>query len=52
MIIKLGEAEVLSIADVADLCDEEVIEIIGDDISKYEAGELVMLARKYAYNIE
>jgi N utilization substance protein A len=52
MIIKLGEAEVFSIADIADLCDEEVIEIIGDDISKYEAGELVMLARKYAYNIE
>lgn len=52
VIMKLGEAGIKSLADLADLASDELIEILGEDtMSERLAARVVMKAREIAYNI-
>ncbi len=53
MVIALGNAGIKSINDFADLASDELVELLGgeDILSEEEAGNLVMIARRYVYNI-
>lgn len=52
MILTLGRAEIKTITDFADLASDELVEILGEDkIDEEEAGNLVMIARRYVYGI-
>lgn len=52
IIMKLGENGIKSLADLADLASDELIEILGEDtMSPRLAGRVVMKAREIAYNI-
>ncbi len=51
-ILKLGEAGIKSLEDLADLSSDELIEILGEDIvSEKLAARIIMKAREVAYNI-
>jgi len=53
MIIKLGESKIITVQDIADLASDELVEIIGEDsISENDAGDIVMIARRYFYGIK
>lgn len=52
IIMKLGEAGIKSLEDLADLSSDELIEILGEDtMSKRLAGRVIMKAREIAYDI-
>ena len=52
IIMKLGAAGVKSLADLADLASDELIEILGEDnMSQRLAARIVMKARELAYGI-
>ena len=52
IIMKLGEAGIKSLEDLADLATDELVEILGEDtISNRLAGRIIMKAREVAYNI-
>lgn len=52
MVIKLGENNIKSISDIADLSSDELVEILGEElITEEEAGSVVMISRKYIYDI-
>ncbi len=52
IIMKLGEADIKTLADLADLADEELVEILGEDtMSKSLASRVIMKARELAYGI-
>lgn len=51
-IMKLGEAGIKSLADLADLATDELVEILGEDtMSTRLAGRVIMKAREIAYGI-
>jgi N utilization substance protein A len=51
--MRLGQAGIKSLADLADLATDELIEILGEDtFSNRLAGRVIMKAREIAYNIE
>jgi N utilization substance protein A len=51
-IMKLGQAGIKSLEDLADLASDELIEILGEDtMSSRLAGRVIMKAREIAYNI-
>ena len=53
IIMQLGQAGIKSLADLADLATDELIEILGEDtFSNRLAGRVIMKAREIAYNIE
>ena len=47
MVVKLGEKEVLTLDDVADLASDELREIIGESLSETHANEIIMAAREH-----
>ena len=48
MLVKLGEAEVRTLDDLADLATDELVEIVGaDTMSEAEASDLIMSARAH-----
>ncbi len=47
MLVKLGEKEVKTLDDFADLAGDELIEIVGDALSLDEANALIMKAREH-----
>ena len=52
-IMKLGEAGIKSLEDLADLSADELIEILGEDVmSKRLAGRVIMKAREIVYDIK
>lgn len=52
IIMKLGYAGIRSLADLADLASDELVEILGEDtMSERLASRVVMKAREIAYNI-
>ena len=52
IIMKLGQAGIKSLEDLADLSSDELIEILGEDtMSQRLAGRVVMKARELAYGI-
>ncbi len=52
IIMKLGEAGIKTLADLADLATDELVEILGEDtMSARLAGRVIMKARELAYNI-
>jgi len=52
MIMKLGEADIKSLSDLADLASDELVEILGEDnISARLAERVIMKARELAYGI-
>ncbi|MDR2412867.1 MAG: transcription termination factor NusA [Rickettsiales bacterium] len=52
IIIKLGEAGIKSLEDLADLATDELIEVLGEDaMSERLAARVVMKARELAYGI-
>ena len=51
-IMKLGEADIKSLSDLADLASDELVEILGEDnMSQRLAERIVMKARELAYGI-
>ena len=51
-IMKLGENGIKTLADLADLSTDELVEIVGEDVlSNRLAGRIIMKAREVAYNI-
>ena len=51
-IMKLGESDIKSLSDLADLSSDELIEILGEDnMSQRLAERVVMKARELAYGI-
>ena len=51
-IMKLGESGIKSLADLADLATDELVEILGEDtMSNRLAGRVIMKARELAYGI-
>ncbi len=51
-IMKLGEAGIKSLEDLADLATDELVEILGEDtMSNRLAGRVIMKARELAYGI-
>ena len=51
-IMKLGEAGIKSLEDLADLATDELVEILGEDtMSTRLAGRVIMKARELAYGI-
>ncbi len=51
MMIFLAKNGIKTIQDIADLASDELVELLEDELSENEAGEVVMIARKYCYNI-
>jgi len=52
IIMKLGHSGIRSLADLADLASDELVEILGEDtMSERLASRVVMKAREIAYNI-
>ena len=52
IIMKLGENGIKSVADLADLSSDELVEILGEDtMSERLAGRVIMKAREQAYGI-
>ena len=52
VIMKLGEAGIKSLADLADLASDELVEILGEDnMSARLAEKVIMKARELAYGI-
>ncbi|MDR1697177.1 MAG: transcription termination factor NusA [Rickettsiales bacterium] len=52
LILQLGDNGIKSLDDLADLSDDELIEILGEDnISKSVASRIIMKAREIAYGI-
>ena len=52
-IMKLGEAGIKSLEDLADLATDELVEILGEDnMSSRLAGRIIMKARELAYDIK
>jgi N utilization substance protein A len=52
IIMKLGENGIKSVADLADLASDELVEILGEDtMSERLAGRVIMKAREVAYGI-
>ena len=52
IIMKLGQAGIKSLEDLADLASDELVEILGEDtMSERLASRVVMNAREIAYNI-
>lgn len=52
IIMKLGENGIKSVADLADLAADELVEILGEDtMSERLAGRVIMKAREVAYGI-
>ena len=52
IIMKLGEADIKTLSDLADLADDELVEILGEDtMSKTLASRVIMKARELAYGI-
>ena len=52
IIMKLGENGIKSVADLADLASDELVEILGEDtMSERLAGRVIMKAREQAYGI-
>ena len=52
-IMKLGQAGIKSLADLADLASDELIEILGEDtMSSRLAGRVIMKARELVYGIK
>ncbi len=52
-IMKLGQAGIKSLVDLADLSTDELVEILGEDtISNRLAGRIIMKAREIAYDIK
>ncbi len=52
VIMKLGENGIKSVADLADLSSDELVEILGEDtMSERLAGRVIMKAREIAYGI-
>ena len=50
--MKLGEAGIKSLADLADLASDELVEILGEDnMSARLAEKVIMKARELAYGI-
>ena len=50
--MKLGEADIKSLADLADLAADELVEILGEDTMSHRLAErVVMKARELAYGI-
>ena len=53
IIMKLGNAGIKSLEDLADLASDELIEILGEDtMSPRLAGRVIMKARELAYGIQ
>ena len=53
IIMKLGESDVKSLSDLADLASDELVEILGEDtMSSRLAERVVMKARELAYGIK
>ncbi|MBE6457211.1 MAG: transcription termination factor NusA [Alphaproteobacteria bacterium] len=51
-IMKLGQAGIKTLTDLADLSTDELVEILGEDTMSYRlAGRVIMKARELAYNI-
>ena len=51
-IMKLGQAGIKSLEDLADLSTDELVEVLGEDtVSNRLAGRIIMKAREVAYNI-
>ena len=52
ILMKLGESGIKTLADLADLSTDELVEILGEDtMSTRLAGRVIMKARELAYNI-
>jgi len=52
ILMKLGESGIKTLADLADLSTDELVEILGEDtMSARLAGRVIMKARELAYNI-
>ena len=52
IIMKLGEADIKSLSDLADLASDELVEILGEDtMSNSLAQRVIMKARELAYGI-
>ena len=50
--MKLGENEIKSLSDLADLSSDELVEILGEDtMSERLAGRVIMKAREIAFGI-
>ncbi len=47
MAVKLGEKEVITLDDVADLASDELREIVGESLSETHANETIMAAREH-----
>ncbi len=45
--VKLGEKDVKTLDDVADLASDELREIVGDELSENRANEIIMAAREH-----
>ena len=53
IIMQLGGAGIKSLADLADLSSDELVEILGEDtMSNRLAGRIIMKAREIAYDIK
>jgi len=53
IIMKLGEAGIKTLTDLADLADDELVEILGEkEMSNRLAGRVIMKARELAYDIK
>ena len=53
VLMKLGQAGIKSLSDLADLASDELVEILGEDtMSLSLAGRVIMKARELAYNIK
>ena len=52
MLVKLGEAGVKTLDDLADLAGDELREIIGADLSEENANNLIMKAREHWFSEE
>ena len=53
VLMKLGESGIKTLADLADLATDELIEILGEDtMSRALAGRVIMKARELAYDIK
>ena len=47
MLVKLGEAKIKTLDDLADLASDELMEIVGDALTEKQANELIMKAREH-----
>ncbi len=52
MLVKLGEAGIKTLDDLADLAGDELREIIGTDLSEADANALIMKAREHWFSEE